>query len=137
MHCHRSLWEMLVAPSERLQRRTYNVTAMSFSPEEIVAAVRRHFPDLRVTYKPDSRQNIGESHTGNSVCEGEMDGCSFVIFFSLSHSNSCFYSVLSFRSFLLSSIFPHLLFPSLSISFHLHSLVFFSFPFFTFFSIFI
>lgn len=54
---------MLVAPSERLNRRTYNVTAMSFSPEEVVQAVRKHFPDLRVSYKPDSRQNIGESNS--------------------------------------------------------------------------
>ena len=51
---------MLVAPEEKLKRRTYNVTAMSFSPEEIVTAVRKHFPDLKATYKPDSRQNIGE-----------------------------------------------------------------------------
>lgn len=56
----RSLWEIMVAPKDRLHRRTYNVTAMSFSPEEIVEAVRKHFPDLRVSYKPDSRQNIGE-----------------------------------------------------------------------------
>ncbi|KAG0714049.1 L-threonine 3-dehydrogenase, mitochondrial [Chionoecetes opilio] len=59
--CLRSLWEMLVAPSDKLKRRTYNVTAMSFSPEEIVAAVRRHHPDLHVTYKPDSRQNIADT----------------------------------------------------------------------------
>ncbi|XP_045119781.1 L-threonine 3-dehydrogenase, mitochondrial-like [Portunus trituberculatus] len=59
--CLRSLWEMLVAPEEKLKRRTYNVTAMSFSPEEIVAAVRKHFPDLKATYKPDSRQNIADT----------------------------------------------------------------------------
>lgn len=64
---------MLVAPSEQLKRRTYNVTAMSFSPEEIVAAVRRHFPGLRVTYKPDSRQNIGESCTGDTAGKVKRD----------------------------------------------------------------
>ncbi|XP_045613429.1 L-threonine 3-dehydrogenase, mitochondrial isoform X2 [Procambarus clarkii] len=59
--CLRSLWEMLVAPQEKLLRRTYNVTAMSFSPEEIVGEVRKHFPNLRVSYKPDSRQNIADT----------------------------------------------------------------------------
>ncbi|KAK3885250.1 hypothetical protein Pcinc_010524 [Petrolisthes cinctipes] len=59
--CLRSLWEMLVAPSEKLRQRTYNVTAMSFTPEEVVAAVRQHFPDLHVTYRPDSRQNIADT----------------------------------------------------------------------------
>lgn len=62
----RSLWEMLIAPDDLLKRRTYNVTAMSFTPEEIVEAVRRHFPDLPVTYRPDSRQNIGTCHAHGS-----------------------------------------------------------------------
>lgn len=65
----RSLWEMLIAPEDLLKRRTYNVTAMSFTPEEIVEAVRRHFPDLPVTYRPDSRQNIGTRHAlGSDLC---------------------------------------------------------------------
>lgn len=59
--CLRSLWEMLVAPPEKLRTRTYNVTAMSFTPEEVVAEVRKHFPDLPVTYRPDSRQNIADT----------------------------------------------------------------------------
>ncbi|XP_042221428.1 L-threonine 3-dehydrogenase, mitochondrial-like [Homarus americanus] len=59
--CLRSLWEVLVAPEDQLKRRTYNVTAMSFSPEEIVAEVKKHFPDFSITYKPDSRQNIADT----------------------------------------------------------------------------
>lgn len=47
------------APNECLQRRVYNVTAMSFTPEELVEKLSKYVPELRVTYKPDSRQNIG------------------------------------------------------------------------------
>ncbi|KAK7077799.1 hypothetical protein SK128_024070 [Halocaridina rubra] len=59
--CLRALWEMLVAPEDMLKFRTYNVTAMSFTPEEIVAAVREHFPDLQASYRPDSRQDIADT----------------------------------------------------------------------------
>ncbi|XP_071541685.1 L-threonine 3-dehydrogenase, mitochondrial [Panulirus ornatus] len=59
--CLRSLWEIMVAPEDQLKRRTYNVTAMSFTPEEIVTAIKKHFPDLRVSYKLDYRQDIADS----------------------------------------------------------------------------
>lgn len=51
----------MTAPNQQLRRRVYNVTAMSFTPEELVCEVSKHVPDLRVTYKPDSRQNIADS----------------------------------------------------------------------------
>ena len=47
------------APSEKLTMRTYNVNAMSFTPAELVEEVKKHVPDLEVTYKPDARQEIG------------------------------------------------------------------------------
>lgn len=60
----------MTAPNECLQRRVYNVTAMSFTPEELVEKLYKYVPELRVTYKPDSRQNIGKTspHTFYSVC---------------------------------------------------------------------
>ena len=55
----RSLCEFMALPPEALVKRTYNVTAMSFTPEEIARSVMRHVPDLQVTYGPDARQLIG------------------------------------------------------------------------------
>ena len=56
----RSLFEFMTAPNESLRRRVYNVTAMSFTPEELVDKLAKYVPELRVTYKPDSRQHIGK-----------------------------------------------------------------------------
>ncbi len=49
----------MTAPKEKLKRRVYNVTAMSFTPEELVDKLSKYVPELRVTYNPDSRQEIG------------------------------------------------------------------------------
>lgn len=57
--CLSALFQYLNAPNERLQRRVYNVSAMSFTPEELFTELRKHVPDLRITYKPDGRQYIG------------------------------------------------------------------------------
>lgn len=51
----------MTAPKDQLRRRVYNVTAMSFTPEELVAKLSKYVPELRVTYNPDSRQEIGNS----------------------------------------------------------------------------
>ena len=57
--CLRSLHEMMIAPKDRLSCRTYNVAAMSFTPDELFEAVKRRVPDLEIEYKPDNRQIIG------------------------------------------------------------------------------
>ncbi|SPP77149.1 L-threonine 3-dehydrogenase, mitochondrial [Drosophila guanche] len=59
--CLRALLEFMRAPNEQLRRRVYNVTAMSFTPEELVDRLSKHVPNLHVTYKPDSRQSIADS----------------------------------------------------------------------------
>lgn len=59
--CLRSLIELMEAPQEKLKMRTYNVTAMSFTPEELVAKVKKYIPHLEVVYKPDHRQQIADS----------------------------------------------------------------------------
>ncbi|CAM4649781.1 unnamed protein product [Leuciscus chuanchicus] len=60
--CLRATLEVLEAPAEVLGMRTYNISAMSFTPEELVREIRRHLPDLQVIYKIDPvRQAIADS----------------------------------------------------------------------------
>jgi len=51
----------LNADTHNLKRRVYNLAGISFSPEQIAAAVKRHIPDFTITYEPDFRQAIAET----------------------------------------------------------------------------
>lgn len=56
--------QLMEAPAENITIRTsYNLTAMSFTPEEITASIQQHLPDFKVTYQPDFRQSIADSWT--------------------------------------------------------------------------
>lgn len=58
--CIRATLEVMEAPAESLSMRTYNVNAMSFSPEELAQEVLKHVPEFQITYNVDSvRQAIG------------------------------------------------------------------------------
>jgi len=58
----RATIELMEAPRERIGIRTsYNVSAMSFSPEQIGAEIKKHLPGFTIDYKPDYRQAIAES----------------------------------------------------------------------------
>ncbi|HTQ28248.1 MAG TPA: NAD-dependent epimerase/dehydratase family protein [Puia sp.] len=58
----RATIELMEAPAAAISVRTsYNVSAMSFSPREIAAAIKNHIPELQVSYKPDYRQAIADS----------------------------------------------------------------------------
>ena len=51
--------ELMEAPAEKLQTRmAYNISAMSFAPEEIAASIQKHIPDFEISYQPDFRQKI-------------------------------------------------------------------------------
>lgn len=52
--------QMLETPAGSLRLRTYNVSAMAFTPEEIAAAIRKHLPGFTISYNVDpKRQAIG------------------------------------------------------------------------------
>ena len=55
----RSLHEMMIAPDENLSCRVYNVAGMSFTPDILLNAVRKHVPELEIKYNVDDRQKIG------------------------------------------------------------------------------
>ena len=49
-------------PAEQVKLRTsYNISAMSFTPEEIAAEIKKHIPTFEIEYHPDFRQQIANS----------------------------------------------------------------------------
>ena len=53
---------IMKAPSEEIKiRSSYNLAAMSFTPAEIAEEIKKHIPQLEVTYNPDFRQKIADS----------------------------------------------------------------------------
>ncbi|HVX52185.1 MAG TPA: NAD-dependent epimerase/dehydratase family protein [Chitinophagaceae bacterium] len=54
--------DLMEAPAENISVRTsYNVGAVSFSPREIAAAIKKHIPGFTISYEPDYRQAIADS----------------------------------------------------------------------------
>ena len=58
-----ALIDLMEADSFRLtHRNSFNVTAMSFAPEQLALEIRKHIPDFEITYKVDPiRQMIADS----------------------------------------------------------------------------
>ncbi|KAM4633871.1 L-threonine dehydrogenase isoform 1-T2 [Polymixia lowei] len=60
--CLRATLEVMEAPADTLSMRTYNINAMSFTPDELAQEVQKQLPDLEVTYDIDPvRQAIADS----------------------------------------------------------------------------
>ena len=58
----RATIEIMEAPSEKIKiRGGYNLSGMSFSPDEIAASIRQHIPGFEISYAPDFRQSIADS----------------------------------------------------------------------------
>ena len=54
--------DLMEAPADKVKiRSSYNISAMSFSPAEIAAEIKKHIPDFSITYQPDFRQAIADS----------------------------------------------------------------------------
>lgn len=59
--CIKCTMDLIAAPEEKLIHRSYNITAMSFAPEEIAAEIKKYIPEFEISYEPDYRQAIAES----------------------------------------------------------------------------
>lgn len=59
--------ELMEASKSQIKVRTsYNLAGVSFTPAEIYAEIKKHFPDFKINYEPDFRQQIADSWT-NSI----------------------------------------------------------------------
>ncbi|WP_073370760.1 NAD-dependent epimerase/dehydratase family protein [Flavobacterium fluvii] len=58
----RATIELMEAPKENISVRTsYNLSGMSFSPEELAKSIQKIYPEFEIVYQPDFRQKIAES----------------------------------------------------------------------------
>ena len=54
--------EIMEAPAEKIKfRGGYNLSGMSFNPDQIAASIRKFIPEFTIDYAPDFRQNIADS----------------------------------------------------------------------------
>lgn len=58
----RATLSLMEAPAEQIKLRTsYNLAGMSFTPAEVAAEIRKHYPGFSIVYQPDFRQAIADS----------------------------------------------------------------------------
>lgn len=58
----RATIELMAADKSQITvRSSYNLAAMSFSPKEIAAEIRKHIPEFNIRYEADYRQQIADS----------------------------------------------------------------------------
>ena len=54
--------QIMQADAAKIKTRTsYNLAAISFTPKEIAAEIKKYVPEFTITYKPDFRQAIADS----------------------------------------------------------------------------
>ncbi len=54
--------DIMEAPAEKIKvRSSYNLAAISFTPEVLANEIKKHIADFEISYAPDFRQSIAES----------------------------------------------------------------------------
>ena len=54
--------ELMEADATKLSvHSSYNLTALSFSPEDLANEIKKQIPEFQISYKPDFRQRIADS----------------------------------------------------------------------------
>ncbi|OLS26300.1 MAG: putative epimerase/dehydratase [Candidatus Heimdallarchaeota archaeon LC_2] len=53
--------QLMEANDAIFTQRTFNLAAVSFSPQELAVEIQKHIPDFEITYEPDYRQEIAKT----------------------------------------------------------------------------
>lgn len=54
--------DIMLAKANNIKiRSSYNLAAISFTPQEVAASIKKHIPEFKITYAPDFRQDIANS----------------------------------------------------------------------------
>jgi len=58
--------DLMEAPAENINiRSSYNISGMSFTPKMIYEEIKRYYPDFKISYESDYRQQIADSWPGS------------------------------------------------------------------------
>ena len=58
----RATIKLMEAPKKNITiRSSYNISGMSFNPNQLFLMIRKTYPEFTITYKPDFRQLIADT----------------------------------------------------------------------------
>jgi nucleoside-diphosphate-sugar epimerase len=58
----RATIQLMDAPAKNIKTRTsYNLAGMSFTAEQVFDSIKEFYPDFKISYQPDFRQDIANS----------------------------------------------------------------------------
>ena len=58
--------DIMLADADKIKiRSSYNISGVDFTPQEITQEIKNYYPDFKITYKSDFRQQIADSWPGS------------------------------------------------------------------------